>query len=154
MIQLKRGTTKKWETQNPTLAAGQPGYDKDKKKLKIGDGETDWKNLSYTSGLSEEEILNEESAADKKTLFTYGTDVPDSSTNGKVYIQQLASIVEKDYVVETGRDINYFFRKWNSGFIECWGKGSIPEKINERFSSIIFNVKTGDYFELKGYWNT
>ena len=40
MIQIKRGTTKNWRKYNLRLLAGQPGYDKDKQKIKIGDGVT------------------------------------------------------------------------------------------------------------------
>jgi hypothetical protein len=152
MIQFKRGKTNTWNNQKTLLADGQPGYDKDKKKLKIGDGKTAWKNLPFISGLFAEEILEKESKADDNTLFTYGTGAPKSSTKGKVYLQQFDGAVEKDFVVDIGRSVNYFYRKWNSGFIECWGKGNIPNNVEEKFTNIVFNVKTGDYFEVKGFW--
>jgi hypothetical protein len=56
MIQFKRGSTASWRKNKVKLAAGQPGYDKDKHKLKIGDGESTWAELPYISGLSNEEI--------------------------------------------------------------------------------------------------
>jgi hypothetical protein len=35
MIQFKRGKTSSWYSQKTPLAEGQPGYDKDKHKIKI-----------------------------------------------------------------------------------------------------------------------
>lgn len=45
MIKIKRGSTENWDTINPILEAGQPGYDKNTHKLKIGDGITKWSEL-------------------------------------------------------------------------------------------------------------
>lgn len=47
LIKLKRGFASEWQSLNPTLQLGEPGYEKDTKKLKIGDGSTPWNNLSY-----------------------------------------------------------------------------------------------------------
>ena len=44
---LKRASTETWESLNPVLKYGEPGYEKDNGKLKIGDGITPWNNLSY-----------------------------------------------------------------------------------------------------------
>ena len=48
-IQLRRGTASEWTSANPTLAAGEFGYESDTSKLKIGDGLTAWSSLSYFS---------------------------------------------------------------------------------------------------------
>ena len=42
MIQLKRGKTDSWRKNRTKLSAGQPGYDKEKHKIKVGDGEHTW----------------------------------------------------------------------------------------------------------------
>lgn len=47
-LQLKRGTAARWVELNPVLAAGEPGFEYDTKKLKIGDGKTAWSDLPYT----------------------------------------------------------------------------------------------------------
>lgn len=44
---LRRGTTSAWEAANPILAYGEPGYEKDTGKLKIGDGIHAWNELPY-----------------------------------------------------------------------------------------------------------
>ncbi len=49
-FQIRRGTGADWVYNNPTLAAGEFGYETDTKKLKIGDGVTPWNSLSYFAG--------------------------------------------------------------------------------------------------------
>ena len=46
-IKIRRDTAANWTSSNPTLAAGQPGYETNTKKLKIGDGATAWSSLAY-----------------------------------------------------------------------------------------------------------
>jgi hypothetical protein len=46
-IQVRRGTAAQWTSTNPTLAAGEWGYETDTNKVKIGDGTTAWTSLSY-----------------------------------------------------------------------------------------------------------
>lgn len=46
-IQLKRSTAARWIEVNPILERGEPGFEYDTKKLKIGDGSTAWKDLPY-----------------------------------------------------------------------------------------------------------
>lgn len=47
-IQLRRGTAATWTSANPTLAAGEMGYETDTGFYKIGDGTTAWNSLKYT----------------------------------------------------------------------------------------------------------
>jgi hypothetical protein len=46
-IQIRRGTASQWTSANPTLAAGEFGYESDTGKFKIGDGSTAWTSLAY-----------------------------------------------------------------------------------------------------------
>ena len=46
-FQLKRGTAARWKELNLTLAAGEPGFELDTGKLKIGNGSTPWNELEY-----------------------------------------------------------------------------------------------------------
>lgn len=45
-IKTRRGTAAEWSAANPTLAAGEPGYETDTGNLKIGDGVTKYNILS------------------------------------------------------------------------------------------------------------
>ena len=51
-IQLKRGISTDWTTNNPVLAAGEVGIETDTNKIKIGNGSTAWTSLEYFSGNS------------------------------------------------------------------------------------------------------
>jgi hypothetical protein len=46
-IQLRRDTAANWTSVNPTLASGEPGYETDTGKFKIGNGSTAWASLAY-----------------------------------------------------------------------------------------------------------
>lgn len=46
-IQVRRGTAAQWTSTNPTLAAGEWGYETDTGKVKIGNGSTAWSSLGY-----------------------------------------------------------------------------------------------------------
>jgi hypothetical protein len=46
-IQIRRGTASQWTSANPTLAAGEFGYESDTNKFKIGTGSTAWNSLGY-----------------------------------------------------------------------------------------------------------
>lgn len=52
IIKLRRGTAAEWAASEPqpggeVLKLGEPAYEKDTKKLKIGDGTTPWNSLPY-----------------------------------------------------------------------------------------------------------
>lgn len=47
-IQVRRGTASQWTSTNPTLSAGEWGYETDTGKVKIGNGSTAWTSLGYT----------------------------------------------------------------------------------------------------------
>jgi hypothetical protein len=46
-IQLRRGTAASWTSTNPTLAAGEVGFETDTGKFKIGTGSAAWNSLTY-----------------------------------------------------------------------------------------------------------
>ncbi len=46
-LQVRRGSASSWTSANPTLYAGEIGYETDSGRLKIGDGTTAWTSLDY-----------------------------------------------------------------------------------------------------------
>ena len=50
-FQVKRGTAARWEELNPILNPGEPGFEMDTFKLKIGNGSTPWKELPYINDI-------------------------------------------------------------------------------------------------------
>jgi hypothetical protein len=49
LLQIRRGTDAAWTSANPTLAAGEFGFETDTYQLKCGDGTTAWNSLAYTN---------------------------------------------------------------------------------------------------------
>jgi hypothetical protein len=48
-IQVRRGTAAQWTSANPTLSAGEFGFETDTNKLKCGNGTSAWNSLAYIS---------------------------------------------------------------------------------------------------------
>ena len=46
-FKLRRATSASWNSTNPVLQAGEPGFDSTTNQLKIGDGVTPWILLPY-----------------------------------------------------------------------------------------------------------
>lgn len=49
-IQFRRDTSANWTSVNPVLLQGEPGFETDTGKLKIGDGTNPWNALEYAGG--------------------------------------------------------------------------------------------------------
>lgn len=73
-IQARRDTAANWTSTNPTLAAGEPGFETDTGKLKIGDGASAWTALSYISGSSGPRIVALGNMGASPTLALASTD--------------------------------------------------------------------------------
>src|SRR5438552_19082396 len=46
-IRLRRGTAAEWTAKNPVLTPGEPGYETDTNKFKLGNGSSAWTVLPY-----------------------------------------------------------------------------------------------------------
>jgi hypothetical protein len=51
-IQVRRDTAANWTSTNPTLAAGEIGFETNTNKFKFGTGSTAWNSLPYAGGES------------------------------------------------------------------------------------------------------
>jgi hypothetical protein len=68
-IQLRKDSATNWTSVNPILVKGEPGFETDTGKLKIGDGVTSWSGLSYLSGSSGSGVTLEQVEDDLGTSF-------------------------------------------------------------------------------------
>lgn len=69
-IQLRRDTAANWSTNNPTPSAGEPCFETDTGKLKIGDGITAYNSLPYQGGTSDTTVTTDtaQTISGKKTF--------------------------------------------------------------------------------------
>ena len=51
IFQFRRGSTQEWESINPILREGEPGWDITLKKQKVGDGITPWNDLPFQESI-------------------------------------------------------------------------------------------------------
>jgi hypothetical protein len=77
-IQIRRGTAAQWTSANPTLAAGEFGYESDTGKFKIGNGSTAWTSLSY-QGAGTVTSITAGTGLSGGTITTSGTIAIDST---------------------------------------------------------------------------
>lgn len=56
-LKQKYDTSSNWGTANPILLAGEIGIESDTNKIKIGDGVTNWNDLSYINGSRDGDII-------------------------------------------------------------------------------------------------
>lgn len=97
-MQQRNDTAASWSSINPVLAAGEIGYDRTNKKIKIGDGTTAWNALPYQeSGYTDGngiDITNDTITVDAlPTQFTF--------ENGK-----LAAVLTGDNGLVTNQAMN------------------------------------------------
>lgn len=55
-FKLRRGSSEAWDKNNPILAYGEPGFDKDQYIFKIGDGSKNWRDLKPIGAITDEDI--------------------------------------------------------------------------------------------------
>jgi hypothetical protein len=106
-IQTRRGTAASWTSTNPTLAAGEFGYETDTGKFKIGNGSTAWASLAYTAAATAVTYLF--NATSGQTTFS-GTDANGLTlayTVGaeQVYLNGVLQVRGSDYTASNGTSI-------------------------------------------------
>ena len=75
---FRRAKQETWITKNPILAYGEPGFELETSKLKIGDGIHTWLELPYIGG-AQDYVLN----------YNTKADFPKPGTLGVIYKAQL-----------------------------------------------------------------
>lgn len=72
-FKVRRGDSKAWASINPTLTDGEPGYELDTHRLKIGDGNKPWNDLPYIGEASNlpDEITTEQI---KEVITSYSSE--------------------------------------------------------------------------------
>lgn len=106
-IQTRRGTAASWTSTNPTLAAGEFGYETDTGKFKIGNGSTAWAALAYTAAATAVTYLF--NATSGQTTFS-GADANGLTlayTVGaeQVYLNGVLQVRGSDYTATNGTSI-------------------------------------------------
>jgi hypothetical protein len=86
-IQIRRGTAAQWTSANPTLTAGEQGFETDTGKVKIGNGSTAWNSLGYI-GAGTVTSITAGTGLSGGTITTTGTIAIDTATTVDVSTAQ------------------------------------------------------------------
>lgn len=116
-FQLKRGTAARWKELNPVLRQGEPGFEYDTGKLKIGDGLTAYNDLKYQT--SKDYVVNQPTSAtfpligekdviykaeNEKMLYQWNNDIKDYEPLNFVDLSEInafiTSLQNKDIEIE------------------------------------------------------
>jgi hypothetical protein len=112
-IQLRRGTAAQWTSANPTLGAGEFGYETDTGKAKIGNGSTAWNSLSYSiTGATGDVTLAGVQTLTNKTMSgasnTFSSIANASLTNSAITINGTAVSLGGSVVIEASSFVPSF----------------------------------------------
>lgn len=86
IYQFKRGTAQRWIDVNPILRQGEPGFEYDTGRLKIGDGFTPWLGLKY---------INYNHTGSQEGIITVNTyeELPKEGDKNLIYRVTLESVL-------------------------------------------------------------
>jgi hypothetical protein len=139
-MQQRRGTAEQWTTANPTLAAGEIGFETDTSKFKIGNGSSAWSALTYFANAAELSAIIDNAPAALNTLNELAAAINDDAD---FYANILTSI--------DNSTLNH-----NNATEDVHGIASTTELATlSDITDAIENV-TGDYSQLAGTgltWN-
>jgi hypothetical protein len=136
-LQQRRGTAASWTSTNPTLAAGEIGFESDTGKFKIGNGSTAWASLAYaTNGAVVSPLTT------KGDLFTYST------TNARLAVGANGETIVADSSTSTGLryQANTFQNAvYNSAF-DIWQRGTsfVPTAATNQYGPDRWLVYSGN----------
>jgi hypothetical protein len=108
-MQVRRGTASSWTSTNPTLAAGELGFETDTGKFKIGTGASTWTALSYAGGGQNTLTTYQYTATGAQTTFS-GVDANGNTlayTAGAVQVYLNGALLQNtaDYAASTGTSV-------------------------------------------------
>ena len=131
-FQVKRGTAARWEELNLILNPGEPGFEMDTFKLKIGNGSTPWKELPYLNDVD---------------ISKYSLKKLDTATTGMSASYQLTKDgIGIGAVIDIPKDMMV-----KSGSVQTYEAGSLPAGVTEAGTYIVLVLN--DTAETKLYIN-
>jgi hypothetical protein len=91
-MQQRRGTAAQWTSADPTLEAGEIGFESDTNKFKMGDGVNQWSDLEYF--INEAAISTDIEGAISDTEKGSNNGVATLDAFGRIPIEQLGNLVD------------------------------------------------------------
>lgn len=154
-IQLRRDTASNWSTNNPTPSAGEPCFETDTGKLKIGDGSTKYNDLAYQGGGSaSDNMVTTNTAQTISGLKTFTNDIVlnqwNSSTSPirEAHID-LSSGGMNEYISASGTDKSFgLYCGSNTGIQVGTSKTDFTQGLTVKPNSLTFKNSEGTTTDL------
>ena len=105
-IKFRRDTAATWTEANPVLAQGEPGFEHNTGRLKIGDGVTAWNSLAYSGGSGSGSDLTTITVPEQGTVYkglqvSYGM-IHSNSNNDELNVNKI--VIHKPAITTTEID--------------------------------------------------
>lgn len=111
-IQIRRDTAANWTAGNPTPLSGQPCWETDTNKLKIGDGATAWSSLPYFPDVQ------------TYSVSSTATSYTETATSGEKIVKVTASGQTITLPTAAGNTAKFTFKLMVPGTLTIDGNGS------------------------------
>jgi hypothetical protein len=139
-IQLRRDTATRWQEINPVLGAGEPGYETDTGRIKVGNGNTVWNSLPYFSdagnGIDIPTLLSQ---LENDVGYITEQDIPAIPTQVSQLANDVGYITAED-VENMPFPTNLSDFTNDVGFITSADIPAIPEKLSDLENDLDFAV--------------
>jgi len=150
-IKTRRGTAAEWSAANPTLAAGEPGYETDTGILKIGDGVTAYNTLPARVPTSQKTtrsativIAASNSSAKSKAQADYVCDGINDEVEIQAAIYSLSATGGRILLLEGTYNVTNVLCDVDDITLEGEGRSTVLKLNNAANSSIISIGKAGE----------
>ena len=152
-IQVRRGTASSWTSTNPTLAAGEIGFETDTGKIKVGTGSSTWSALNYVGAANAIQYVYTATAgqttfsgADNNALtlsYTVGAE--------QVYVNGVLQVRGTDYTATNGTSVVLTTATIASDIVTviAYGTFTVADTYTQAQANATFPLNTSAFFAGK-----
>lgn len=152
-IQVRRGTAASWTSTNPTLAAGEIGFESDTGKIKVGTGSATWNSLTYIGAANAIQYVYTATAGQTTFSGVDSNGLTLSYTVGaeQVYVNGVLQVRGTDYTATNGTSVVLSSAALVSDIITviAYGTFTVADTYTQAQANATFPLNTSSFFAGK-----